>query len=553
MRPWEDLADSELFLVSVRDQDEAGHPQFGLNLGDGPWVEATKLEPMKEVTVGPADYILGKPHGDPQNPAHLILGRRAVPDLEVRLQLIDKQGKSWPAHDGFTQSSISDRRGGPQYFDGWGQYDSELKLQDVAEYVLQTRPTTWTTFSGFATEFVDLNQKPPQSMQVVRHKVPEDQFVTELCDKLDQHLRARAGTFLQHRERHAFVADFRQFITSQQPDKQPPERIRRIRETYDGALAELHTDYLVIFASYRSLKSRLWMALHQRELTADEVTKREAQREEFRQIIRKLPITEEHIPRTHGHAIALLERYFDNPWRPWFHEPLTDAEMQSWRDDLKNWDFSIMHVTGSCIDTMVARAKQSGDVPEVGSLPSSLAPDVVATYKSPLFALMQRCPDQTTFEGTNDLVFDDEKRRRVLEFGRQIVGVPNSVAAGAEAVQLWATETKQGVIGYDAKPHELYALRGTKLGVLTVDNWPDADRLTDDELRQVVRIQAKDSIPLEELYGPRPKETSYGMRPPGPLLVLQSPTGELGVLMVEAVSKQGITARLRARPGTKAK
>jgi hypothetical protein len=66
--------------------------------------------------------------------------------------------------------------------------------------------------------------------------------------------------------------------------------------------------------------------------------------------------------------------------------------------------------------------------------------------------------------------------------------------------------------------------------------------------RSRVRIKAKDSFSLTELYGERPKSTGYGPPPQGPLVAVQTADGQLGVLRVTALSKQGITGHLRGRP-----
>jgi hypothetical protein len=82
-----------------------------------------------------------------------------------------------------------------------------------------------------------------------------------------------------------------------------------------------------------------------------------------------------------------------------------------------------------------------------------------------------------------------------------------------------------------------------------VKHWADADRMSDNELHSIIQKQAEDKIVLTDYFGERPTQQGYGAGHTGrPLLGIESPEGDIGVIDIRSVSMNGVDARLRRRP-----
>ncbi|HEY2250788.1 MAG TPA: M56 family metallopeptidase, partial [Planctomycetaceae bacterium] len=552
-RPWGDLADSELYLFCVYNTDNEQRPTVGVYAGDGPWAELGKLKPKQEVTLGRADYLLGESPLKNAKSSNLIVGRRYLADEEIRLQVIDRQGKVWPTRPNLSRSGISDTPDVPAQWEGWCDYKVQVPVGEIDQYVLESRPRQWNSFAGFASE---LDAAPKDELPKLKPAQPvafAPVFLTgQLTRKLDEWLQTKYGNIFHEEDRRAIVEDFRRFIDRHQPPALLPERASLIARGFGSAVESVNGDYLEFFPGYRELKWRLGLAFEQRPLSPAEQARREQQRNDLRKIVREIPLTQFHAARTHGHAIAQLDKLFDDPWHGWFHEPLSDEDVAQFQKDKKNWVINNVITAHSHFDTIVMRVK-ARSMQADGSFdrgPFPLDAEVIANSKSDLLRFHTRYADQAAFNGLNDLVFDESSppRRRILDFSRTTVEVPDSAPAGLKAVQEWAAEKQVGLLAYESARHGLFMLRGAKLGVLPVSTWHEADRLTDAELFRIVADQSRDSILLADHYGPRPESTGYGPAPDGPLLVVATAAGELGVVRVESVSHHGITARLRPRP-----
>lgn len=547
-RSWEELDDSELYLFPICNSDDQ-RPMVGVNTGTGPWKELGPLTPKQGITYGQADYLLGESRREPDAAVYRILGHRYLPEEAIQLRIIDIRGQSRPLPLNIMQSAVSSHQGVPPEWDGWRDYQSQLKEQEVDHIVVDSRPRHWVNFTGFATELsVDNFNPSPLSVAPPAALAP---LPNRLAAEFDQILKKDFG-FLNDDDRAAVVEDFRRFA-ERQPESVSDARAAALVAGLRGVVLN-DLNYLTFFSSYRSLKWRLSMAMHPRSLTADEQRRRDQQRDDIRKQIRDLPLKDFHIARTHGHAIDRLQARFDDPWRGWFHEPMSEAELVQFQRDRKNWRIEDPVFAPSSFDSLVMNVK-SASLPTDDSLGTSvlsLDADRIATLKPGLLRFIARFPDQAQFFGQRDLVYDQapESGRRVLDFGRRNLEVPASVPQDAKAVQLWAATSKSGLLAYDGASHSLFLLRGAKIGILSVETWQDADRLTDDELLRIVAAQELVTIKLAEHFGPRPTSSGYGPRPPGSLLAVVSAAGELGVVQVESISQNGITAHLRQRPVT---
>ncbi|MBS0203314.1 MAG: PQQ-binding-like beta-propeller repeat protein [Planctomycetes bacterium] len=552
---WGDFQDSSLYLVSFDAAVTGQESGIGIHAGAGPWKELGPLRPKKEITYGAADYALGELRDAPESEVHLMLGRRYLPDEEIRLRLIDKQGKTWPAPLNHGAATITTTKGIPTGWDGWESYRSELKQGQLDRVLLDSRPRHWVEFTGVASKLSAVNGDELPKLNVARIVAPENDLKTQLTGRFDRMLLTRYGDVFRDEDRRVIVEDFRRFVEHHMPASIPTARQSAIVDEF-GDLFSFNLDYLNFFPAYVTLKWRLWMALNPSELSSEQVARREQQRDEWRKFIRAIPTTDTFIIRTHGHAIQKLEQLFDSPWHGWFHEPLSDAELAQMAQDQKQWNLDNLTFVQSSFDTIVMRVKEKSiqNDPRFGAGSPPLDPDLLAEGRSALLRFQTRFANQAEFQGPiRDLVYDDgpQSRRRILDFFKEFVEPPATIPPGRPALEQWAVDTKVGVLAYDAATHGLVTLRGAKLGVLPVTQWHEADRLSDAELFRTVTEQARNSILLTDYFGPRPTKPGYGPTPNGPLLVVESADGDLGVVQVDAVSRNGITAHLRARPGAR--
>ena len=556
--PKEGRVDSELFLFSVYNTDDEQRPMIGINLGVGPWKELGKLPSKEEVTFGRADYILGGMDRTPDQSVYRTLGRRYLPDEDIRLRLIDKQGKSHPFQPSMFQSGVTDSRGVPAGWDGWSTFETQqFKEKDLDHVVLDSRSRHWMTFSGFATELAATKGDEPPTLTIAAPAAPASQTLSaRLSNRFNAVLRAKYSDFFNDDDRAAIVEDLKRFTERHQPATLSAERASLIVSGLDNFLND-DFSYLGFFTTYRTLKWRLWKALIPRDLSPEELIRREQQREETRKRIRAIPITSFNIARTHGHTIDEVERLYQNPWHGWFHEPLSDKEVAELKNIQKNTTVTDLVFAARHLDSEMQQVCGSSiaDNPLFGVGAVPLDAEVIANLKPGLLRHQTRYASVETFNGIRDLVFDEAPKpdRRILDWNKTYVDLPKTEPLGLEAVQKWAEENKTGLLAYESARHGLFMLRGAKLGLLPVETWQQADRLTDEDLFRIVGEQAKDSILLTEHYGLRPKDRGYGATPPGPMLVVESASGELGVVRVESISNSGITARLRVRPGAKRK
>ncbi len=550
--PWKSLADSELHLFSVTRTDADGLPQIRVNFGAGPWKELGRLKPKEEVTLGRADYMLGEPRSASyRDNVSLHLGRRYLSDLDVRLRLLDKQGRFVSTRNSSFSGRLTDASGMPEDWPGHEYLSAKIKLDDVDQYVLESRPRHSTTISRFATQLAPADATQPPRLRLKR--VESSPLSDQLADQLEQVLSEERFQYFREEDQTAIVADFRRFAARYTPTVASQHEVRTLAEGLSRVKRDLSSDYLRFFPTYRDMKWRVWMALNRRELSPEELARRETQREEMREFIRQIPHRNFVVPRTHGDAIARLEQLFDDPWFGWFHEPMTDDEVTWMQKHRKQWNFHEPWTAPSSLSTIVWRTKKTGmqDDSRFGTGAMPLDAEVVAGMTSELFRFHARFADQKSFYGLRDLVYDDSPKpgRRVLDFHRDFVEPPRDVPPGLDALRAWSAEENLGVMAYDATRHVLVALRGAKLAVLSLKSWSDADRIGDDDLRHMAQERATDEIVLTDHFGERPKNRGYGAGYPGrPLLGVESPEGEIGVIDIESVSKSGVTVHLRPRP-----
>src|SRR5262249_20878023 len=161
-------------------------------------------------------------------------------------------------------------------------------------------------------------------------------------------------------------------------------KARSITNGFGGVLERFTPDYLDFFPAYRTVKWRLWLAFHERPLSPADLARREEQRNDLRKAIRAIPITNFHVVRTHGHAVAQLEKLFENPWHGWFHEPLSDDELARMKEERKHWNISDTITAHTHFDTIVMRVKATAmqDDATFGTGPLPLDAAVVANLKS---------------------------------------------------------------------------------------------------------------------------------------------------------------------------
>lgn len=287
-------------------------------------------------------------------------------------------------------------------------------------------------------------------------------------------------------------------------------------------------DYFLTFQYH------LWGGLTRRTLSPADVQRRDTQRQWMREYLTHLPTRgiQEPMPRdgmrseeVRGWVMAELEKAFAGPIHL-LSEPMTDngfAKLQGRFKQFSNGivsDFHHMEVaalTSRFVSEKDPAARYGYRNP--GQLPYD---DTVVSIwgNGPSLCLASNADFRGHYGVLSSSIAYDVIRciEMRAEPGRALAGT---------AMEAWLAKEGRGELTLDDSI--LFAVRGTKIANLTVGNWFDADNLSADQLRGVIRQDGRDQISVKRL--PRMNGPHRGDRSEGEFfIVVQTREGRLAVI-----------------------
>ena len=285
-------------------------------------------------------------------------------------------------------------------------------------------------------------------------------------------------------------------------------------------------DYFLTFQYH------LWFGLTHPQLAAAEVERRDQQRQWMRKYLTELPFRGMHeTPPREGMrnedvrpwALAELEKDFADPMHL-LSEPMSDerfGKLQKKGYSNGIWeDFHGMEVAG-----LTSRFPWKKDpAGRYGYAYSGKLPfdDTVVDLwgNGPSLCFASNADIRGHHGGvSSSAVFDV---MRCIEM--QAHPAP---AAGSSAMETWLAKEGRGELGLDDAT--LVAVRGAKMAELAVKNWFEADKLSEEQLRKVIRDGGGERISVKRL--PRANGMHRGDRSEGEFfMVVQSREGRLAVV-----------------------
>lgn len=146
-----------------------------------------------------------------------------------------------------------------------------------------------------------------------------------------------------------------------------------------------------------------------------------------------------------------------------------------------------------------------------------------------------------------DVFLDSHGYRQVFDIVRGILRLPPEVRDGTtdKLIADWAQKQNKGDIDYNDMTASLLTLRGAAIAKLKVNNWFEADRVSNAELHKLITEYGRTSISVKQLP---PMNRRVGVNEPRFFIVVQNSDGQLAVidLRTREFGQLNFVSRLRS-------
>ncbi|MHC4648191.1 MAG: hypothetical protein ACYTBJ_22245 [Planctomycetota bacterium] len=299
--------------------------------------------------------------------------------------------------------------------------------------------------------------------------------------------------------------------------------------------------YLKLRDAVNTFKWQLWNALTRKKLTAEQIKRRNSQREWVRSFVAEVPIRP-----GDGRPVGVaangvrewgndyIEKKFADPLGL-LYEPMTDSQFEVFRKWMERSSANGFYNTVSDI-----RVRALGAV-------SHRHADVEKVYAYPFDIELPFDNEVRSIWGGGGgvgphLVFASNAKFRgqyvLLSQGRNVFDIVHGVLSAAsndrdtnrlEMINKLVAKQGRGDIAYDEAAAAVFAVRGAKMARLDVADWLEADAVSNERLREFIRDSSFSRISvvnLPRMNGPRPMDRARGRI----FIAVQTHEGRLAVI-----------------------
>ncbi|MBL8814469.1 MAG: PQQ-binding-like beta-propeller repeat protein [Planctomyces sp.] len=377
-------------------------------------------------------------------------------------------------------------------------------------------------------------------------------FPTRFADALVTSLRTRATRVLSGPQPYMSQELFEEvrrntiaFLTTSLKVDPPVDRQQAIIDSMRQRITDpnapgysrysMFESYLRFGNAYKDLMWRVYHAANRIELTSEESTRLEAQREVVRQRLRTVPVGADAAAQEKANAaLALLNALMSDPlWVVW-QTPFSEEEWPKVADRINNsgggWD-NVSRVLELFSPGIPWPDRIVGSAGSVGNLSHEFASEEI-------FLGATENLGSTEHENSPGVIDLDQAK---------LLSWPTADVPDLAALLQRVKEHGHGDIGYSPSRDELVAFRGGRLLKLETNDWWIADQISDDELRARIEKGGASSISMSEY----PKDGFRSQNQSPSLIAIRTgPFADQGQLFVFAVdaSDTGMYVHIRPRP-----
>ncbi len=286
--------------------------------------------------------------------------------------------------------------------------------------------------------------------------------------------------------------------------------LRRVRSDDPDMLYSLEIGYFEFRDQVNTFKWLLWKALTRGSLSASDLKRRNAQHKWLKEFIKTVPFSQSdwmyvgvESNEMRQWAEDSLEQRLANPLSL-MSEAMTDEQFVNFKEWMKRSSKNSLVMTISDIRSrsIGAHAHKRCDIEDVYRYPFDIdlpfEDEVLSMFGGPdthlAFASNARFRGKETFL--------DARGRSILDVIKLLTVSLDSETDSKKLQQhftRWADQNHKGDVAYLHEDARLIMLRGAGFATLKVKNWLDADRVTDDELRELINKDSRTEISVKGL------------------------------------------------------
>lgn len=403
---------------------------------------------------------------------------------------------------------------------------------------------------------------------------------TALGDAVTEHLVSAINQhplpFITQEKLAKLGAEFAGLVTEYVPENLSKSRKQAILKSLEnprhlplnsGDIRALNRTYLNFPDTVKTLKWKLFMALSQSPLTAEQQQALSEQREWMRETVRNLP-EDRFVKR--ADVLKDLQARFNDPLCIPLARPMSRPQFERFKKEIET------HIREARTGVEEHTPASSRSITPHNPLPHMTFKFVVEALRAqyhkryeqgnfPLFDddrvvsfgahngyVQLGFQSNRPFRRTSRSLDDVEKGYSVVEAATGYVLTAPKEAREPGAFRRWLRENGKGDFAYDsAKGGGLFAVRNARLVLLDgVKTWYEADAIADDALRERLDKDGQDLVPLKKYYEAYvEKDKVHPSREfIGPYIGILTQKGVLAVVHVEDYSGLDIiTYRVRTR------
>lgn len=381
-------------------------------------------------------------------------------------------------------------------------------------YVNITACLTGLVLIGLVATAFMMNNIPQKKSIVLftseqNSELPEGELSVEIPNRLIKVIKAYDLPFFTETNLDQIRKDFRLIVEKYAPKNMSDERKRSILTAIEehssqylflpsfdaNSMESLNENYLNMPDRLKTLQWKLSQALQRGPLNKEQAQRREELWTFMSNHIMSLP---EFRQFTHKSALQDLKTRFTDPLCTQFDRPLTDEQFNKFKGILQRSSYNSKHEIMLVVAHLSGAAQQAYRPYTRGITRTLPFDDEVKSAHTSNGYVTLRFTSNNKFCGRKQELEDFNNSYTVFDTDSDIqanayplITVPAD-AREPDKISHWLNQTGKGDFGY--KDGELFAVRGTKLALLNVKNWLEADAISNGDLLAEINQQDKRAI-----------------------------------------------------------
>jgi hypothetical protein len=418
---------------------------------------------------------------------------------------------------------------------------------------------------------------PKEQNQTITTHFDTNKLADAIADRFISAMQNRNYSFLVEDKLESLRKEIYDFAAKYQPTQMSPAKQEVLLAAIDRYVPDnflnrgfdfpgdftrdfdIEGAYLKFRDQINTFKWKLWLVLIRKTPTPEQLKQRQIQHDWLREFIANVPIRPgDWRPAgvspngVRKWALANLEQELADPLSLLF-DPMTNSQFEVFKQWMKRSAANgLSHtVTNIPARAIGARAHNHADVENAYSYPF----DIELPFKDEVRSIWGggggagthlAFASNAQFRG-RDVFLDSHGYRQVFDIVRGILRLPPEVRDGTtdKLIADWAQKQNKGDIDYNDMTASLLTLRGTAIAKLKVNNWFEADRVSNAELHKLITEYGRTSISVKQLP---PMNRRVGVNEPRFFIVVQNSDGQLAVidLRTREFGQLNFVSRLRS-------